>query len=142
MNTHLHPISGVRTNGIRLGAGARLEAGDHYDSASGTWERCPIPGAKLEPGCRVVWIRSTELSPEGNVLLTYLRVYGFYLTLSHHWKVIPSAKWKDDPRMDWKVLHPGAAQDLIDLGFVCERSDSGIYELTDAGRDYGMHFKH
>ena len=45
--------------GHLLEEGDELEKGDVYASSNGSWESCPVPGAKLGKGTAVVWVRPT-----------------------------------------------------------------------------------
>jgi hypothetical protein len=76
-----------------------------------------------------------ELSIEAKGLLAYLAEWNFYLTERSWWIIIPSPEWKNDGRMDWKVLHPECIEELRDYGFIrpC-LEDETVYELTDADR--------
>ncbi len=44
-------------HGCQLEPGDVLEASDVYDSTSGNWEPCPVPGFTLQPGLEVIWVR-------------------------------------------------------------------------------------
>lgn len=44
-------------HGCQLEPGDVVEATDVYDSTSGNWEPCPVPGSTLQPGLTVTWVR-------------------------------------------------------------------------------------
>ena len=114
MKTYTHPISGVRIEGIRLGPWVELQRDDFYDSTSGVWASCPCPRTRTEPGCDAIWIRKVDLSPEAAMLLVHIA----------------------DHRAPEPERPHAALQELHSLGLVAKAVDEGIYELTDAGRDY------
>ena len=138
MQSHTHPTSGAQIAGLVLGAGAVLTNTDCYSSSSGEWALCPCPGLTLGPRAGAIWIRSgAELSPLGEELLGYLVSQKYLLVNTTHWKMIPSARWKHDRRMDWAVLHSEAAQELLTFGFVEPTSDdSEILQVSEVGFSY------
>lgn len=156
MNEFIHPRSSRPIHGMRLGPGTKLRETDQYDCSDGSWRPAgEWAGTMLQSKCPTVWVRpGVELSPEGRELLRYLShhppSYGL-TTRGSRWIVIPSAKWKYDGRMEWKVMHPECVPELIDYGFIApqpvnlspeelgwERSwpqpDDEIYHLTEAGQ--------
>lgn len=54
---HRHPVSGRVVYGELLKTGETLRETDVFDSATGTWEPCPIPGCQVFEGCTAIWVR-------------------------------------------------------------------------------------
>jgi len=124
MHIHHHPKSGVPISGLRLGPSfrIRLEATDVFNSSSGEWQVCPVPGATIEPGCETIWIRPhASLSRDAEQMLMQL--------VSAH---------------ETYVRDPGGStpegtvfQELVTFGYVVEVGEHGAFMLTSVGRELG-----
>lgn len=57
LNSHAPAGMPAGVFGRQLEEGDVLQATDVYDSTSGAWEPCPVPGLKLGEGIATTWVR-------------------------------------------------------------------------------------
>ena len=58
---YTHPVSGTKIEGLRLGPGTIVIAGDLYDSTDGKWRNAPCVGAEIQPRCYTIIVRPSHL---------------------------------------------------------------------------------
>lgn len=150
-NKYQHPKSGVSVLGMLLVNGATLCAEDVYDSTSGKWEPCPIPGIVLG-NTQTLWVRPRDLTLDERNLLKYLakQPKGSFDCIAkkpsdiRQFMVVPGPNYNWDSRINTpEVLHPECIQPLQDIGFLAKDPHShghGVefYVLTDVGRAAAM----
>ena len=62
---HWHHAPRNFVRGCELETGDVLEAGDLYESTSGSWVECPCPGLTLQAGDAVTWVRPERTGAVG-----------------------------------------------------------------------------
>lgn len=142
MQEYNHPVSGIKIRGVRLGDGAFIKKTDYYDCSDGSWRHSPHYSdnrseVRIKPGCQTIFIRREDISPEAKNLLMYLTANNLLLTRRSWWKAIPSLKWKNDGRMDWRVRDQACVQELIEYGFLYPHpEDDEVHGVSELGRKY------
>jgi hypothetical protein len=136
MEVHVHPKSGARIEGSRLGHGTELTEHDVYDSTDGTWQPCPCPGlAIMRSGCRTMWVRPFKVpSTLAQELLGCLTIWETKPCcvarpyIGGQYVVIPSKNFNWDGRVDTpRVTHQECVQELIDCGCLIEEEPDRIH---------------
>ena len=156
MHTITHPVSKIQVSGMLLAAGATLRGDDLYDSTSGGWGRCPIPGLRLGE-TDTIWVRlGVELTKQAKDLLTLLNLHGgnFFATIGERggcYYLLPSPSSNWDGRIEFsRISHPECIEELLDYGYLTRTTclirnptsdyatrggNNNVYVLSDLGKE-------
>ncbi|MAZ40691.1 hypothetical protein CL654_01045 [bacterium] len=115
LETHYHLRSGSPQDGILLGPGAILQAGDKLAHPDGFWEPCMTPGALLwDRPKEVCWVRPVDLPRHLKDLLVFIAERGRLLYRRDETLFEEGTQGKIDTRPCWKMLRGAHEVDRAD----------------------------